>query len=493
MLEANFFRFPHVIVLSPTDIPKTSFIFHSRKTPIRLPLRTFTSMAGKPYLIVVGGPTASGKTSFAIWLAIFFDTVILSCDSRQFYREMRIGTARPTPEEMARVPHHFIGHLSISQSYSVGDYERDALSLLDQLFRQHEVVILTGGSGLYQKALCEGLDPFPAVPTQVKAALEKQFSDRGIAFLQEELRRVDPAYYQEVDIHNPARLIRALAVYRASGQPFSAFRKQQPAERPFRPVYLQLHHPREVLYARIDQRVDEMIREGLEAEARALSPFREQTALQTVGYQEFFDYFDGKQSLAETIELIKRNTRRYAKRQLTWMRRDPCWKHFRPEEKEECLRYLSMVMGAETCFRMAAGDDRQTAREWIKSAFPGFPLPENAELLCLYGPDRPLGAAALLTAGKNRLLSPVAWSGPDKETAIHREVLLHEAVRLAGDDTLYAWCLPAHIPQYRAFGFTGSMSDEPAPSAPASWISIPPSLRLMHLAKSPDAYHTVPA
>lgn len=280
------------------------------------------------YLIVVGGPTASGKTATAIHLAQYYGTEILSADSRQFFRELNIGTAKASAEELQQVPHHFINSLSIQDTYSVGDFERDALDLLRQLYEKHQFVILAGGSSLYIKALCEGLDEFPEVPLEIRQELENVYATQGLAALQDELAQVDPVYFEQVDRANPQRLIRALSVYRAAGIPFSNFRIQKAEPRFFTPIYLWLDLPRETLYTRINQRVDQMISAGLEQEARALYPLRQLNALQTVGYQEFFEYFDGRISYTEAIELIKRNSRRYAKRQITWMRRDGFWHIF---------------------------------------------------------------------------------------------------------------------------------------------------------------------
>ncbi|WP_421798579.1 tRNA (adenosine(37)-N6)-dimethylallyltransferase MiaA [Haliscomenobacter sp.] len=292
------------------------------------------------YLIVVGGPTGSGKTAMAIRLAQYFQTEILSADSRQFFQEMSIGTAKASPEELQAVPHHFINSLSVEQTYSVGDFERDALALLARLYQKHQVVILAGGSSLYIKALCEGLDEFPEVPDLIRAEVEKLYQNEGIAALQQELEQVDPVYFEQVDRANPQRLIRAISVYRASGLPFSSFRTQQAEPRFFKPIYLWLELPREELYQRINQRVDQMLNAGLEAEARSLYAQRHLNALQTVGYQELFDYFAGDINREEAIELIKRNSRRYAKRQGTWMRRDGFWKTFSPDQFDAIIQYL---------------------------------------------------------------------------------------------------------------------------------------------------------
>ncbi len=290
---------------------------------------------------MIGGPTASGKTAFAIRVAKSFETEILSCDSRQFFREMTIGTAKPTLEERSLVPHHFIDTLSVEEPYSVGDYERDALALLDELYKKHEVLVLVGGSGLYQKALCEGLDDFPAVPASVRTNLEQLYQDSGITALQALLQQCDPDYYATVDLQNPQRLIRAIAVSQVSGKPFSGFRKGEKRERPFIPVYLFLCPEREELYERINQRVLQMVADGLVEEAKSLYPQRQLDALQTVGYQELFDYFDGKTSLDEAIQLIQQHTRNYAKRQMTWARRDGFWKYLRPEDINTCIEALT--------------------------------------------------------------------------------------------------------------------------------------------------------
>lgn len=289
-------------------------------------------MSANKYLIILGGPTASGKTTFAINLAKHFDTEIISCDSRQFYKEMHIGTAKPTPEELSQVKHHFIDSLSIQQDYSVGDYERDALALLDQLFKQRDFVIMTGGSGLFINAVCFGLDNFPEVPETVKKEIEKGYATNGISWLQDELKKGDPEYYEAVDLQNPHRLMRALEVIKASGKAYSSFRKGGSSQRNFIPIFLQMHHPRTTLYERINLRVDLMMQAGQLEEVKSLFPFKTLNALQTVGYQEIIAYLDEKASLEEAVRMIKQNSRRYAKRQITWMRRDKFWKHIRPED-----------------------------------------------------------------------------------------------------------------------------------------------------------------
>jgi tRNA dimethylallyltransferase len=273
-------------------------------------------------LIVIAGPTAVGKTAAAIQLASFYKTVIVSADSRQFYCEMSIGTAKPTHEELAAVKHYFINSHSITDTFTVGDYEKQCLELLDDLFQIHDKVILVGGSGLFIKAVCEGFDEFPNAEPSVREKLNKAFEEKGISYLQEQLKIADPKYYEEVDLNNPQRIIRALQVYQSTGRPFSSYRKSKINERPFNIIKLGLNLPREILYQRINQRVDLMLQQGLLEEARLLLPFRQLNPLNTVGYSELFDYFDGKTNLNSAIELIKQNTRHYAKRQLTWFRKD---------------------------------------------------------------------------------------------------------------------------------------------------------------------------
>lgn len=305
----------------------------------------FAAMDGKKHLLVVGGPTASGKTSLAIRLARKYTTEILSADSRQFFREMTIGTAPPSTAELAAAPHHFIGHRSVTEPYSVGAYERDALARLEALYNEHNLAILCGGSGLYIQAVCQGLDAFPEIPEEVRTSVEQDLNTKGIEALQQELAVRDPDYHRKVDLANPHRLIRAISVIRHSGKPFSFFRKENQPPRPFIPIYLALQHDRQALYDRIESRVDQMVAAGLEEEARRLYPLRHHVALQTVGYQEWFDHFEGKSSREEAIDLIKQHTRNYAKRQLTWMRRDGFWKHFRPEETDTLLpQYLERAI-----------------------------------------------------------------------------------------------------------------------------------------------------
>ncbi|RWY57416.1 tRNA (adenosine(37)-N6)-dimethylallyltransferase MiaA [Mucilaginibacter gilvus] len=276
----------------------------------------------RPTLIVIAGPTASGKTAAAIKLAQHFSTVVVSADSRQFFREMSIGTAKPTAQELAAAPHYFINSHSITESFSVGDFERECLVLLEELFQTHPVVVLAGGSGLYIKAICEGFDELPTAHEGIRERLNVELTENGLIPLQERLKEVDPVYYNDVDINNPQRVIRALEVYESSGQPFSSYRTAKTNKRTFDIIKLGLDMPRELLYNRINQRVDIMVDDGLVAEAKSLLPYRHLNALNTVGYSEVFDYFDSKTDFPTAISLIKQNTRRFAKRQMTWFRKD---------------------------------------------------------------------------------------------------------------------------------------------------------------------------
>lgn len=273
-------------------------------------------------LVVVVGPTGSGKTDLSIRLAQHYGAPILSTDSRQVYRGMPIGTAQPTPAQLAAVEHHFIASHEVTDELNCGSYEVQALACLERLFATADHVVAVGGSGLYVKALCEGMDDLPQADAAVRDELMRQLERDGVEALAERLRTLDPAYWERVDRRNPARVIRALEVCLQTGLPYSAQRTGRRRERPFTIVKIGVDLPREELYARIDRRVDAMIAQGLEAEARAMYPYRRLNALQTVGYRELFDYFEGRTGFDEAVELIKRNSRRYAKRQLTWFRRD---------------------------------------------------------------------------------------------------------------------------------------------------------------------------
>lgn len=271
-------------------------------------------------LLVIAGPTAVGKTAYCVELAKKLGTDVVSADSRQFYRELTIGTAKPTPEEMQGVPHHFIDSHSIAETYTAGQYERDCLQLLDELFRKNDVVILTGGSGLFLKVVTDGMDEMPDPDPAMRQALRSRLEAEGLPALLDDLQRLDPVFYEKIDRQNPVRVLRALEVCLTTGQPYSSLRTGKKAERPFASKKFCLTRPRDELYARIDARMDAMLAAGLVEEARSLLPYRHHNALQTVGYQEVFGFLDGDYDYDELVRLLKRNSRRYAKRQLTWFR-----------------------------------------------------------------------------------------------------------------------------------------------------------------------------
>ena len=298
----------------------------------------------KKHLIVIAGPTGIGKTDLSIRLAKQYQAEIISCDSRQFYREMNIGTAVPNKKDLAEVKHHFIQNLSIENPYTVGDFEKDALTKIDELHQKNDVVIMVGGSGLYIDAVCKGLDDFPKIPTDIRARLNQRLVHEGIESLEQELNKLDPDYHKIVDKSNPHRIIRALEVCLVSGKAFSSFRKKQEKTRTFNTIKIILNRDRETLYERINLRVNKMMKEGLLEEVKNLLPYREFNALQTVGYKELFAYFDGECNLETAIEEIKKNTRRYAKRQMTWFRRDPETLFFNPEEDKNINAYLEQEL-----------------------------------------------------------------------------------------------------------------------------------------------------
>lgn len=278
-------------------------------------------------LLSVVGPTAIGKTAMAISLAKHFDTEIISSDSRQFYREMQIGTAVPSPLELEDVKHHFIQHKGIFDPYSVGDFERDALQLLEKLYRDKDIVVMVGGSGLYNDAVTKGLDKFPKIDPEIRKQLNDVYAESGIEKLQEQLKAEDPTYYEKVDIENPHRLIRALEVYLGTGKPYSSFLAKAKRSRPFRTITIGIKADRQLVYDRINTRVDDMIARGLVTEVEELKKHQDLNALKTVGYNELINYLEGKWPLDFAVSEIKKNTRRFAKRQMTWFRKnvDTVW------------------------------------------------------------------------------------------------------------------------------------------------------------------------
>lgn len=301
----------------------------------------------KKYLIAILGPTAIGKTALSVEIARYFDTEIISADSRQFFKEMNIGTAVPSGEELSAVPHHFIQHISVEEDYSVGDFERDAIQKIEMLFQQHQVLVMAGGSGLYVKAVTEGLDDFPEIDPEIRHKLIAHFKKDEIEWLQKKLEELDPEYYQHADIQNPHRLIRALEICIGTGKAFSSFLNKEKTKRTFQTIKIGLTADREIIYDRINLRVDLMIENGLVDEARRLYSKKDLNALNTVGYKELFKYFDGEWPLDKAVAEIKKNTRRFAKRQLTWFRKDEeiNWFDYKTDP-EEIIEFLEKSLSS---------------------------------------------------------------------------------------------------------------------------------------------------
>jgi len=297
----------------------------------------------KKYLIVLAGPTASGKTVTAIKLAEALKTDIISADSRQFYKELSIGTAAPTEEELRQVKHHFVHHLSIEDKYDVADYEQDVLSFLKNYFKTKDCVVMTGGSGLFIDAVCDGLDAMPDISDEIRAKVTKIYESGGIEALQKEVESVDNEYFEIVDRQNPRRLQRALEVYYQTGRPYSTFRQKKPVKRDFDIIKVALQCDRETLISRINARVDKMMADGLLDEVKSVYPQRHLNALNTVGYKELFDYLDEKCTLEQAVEQIKINTRQYAKRQMTWLRKNGDYQWFTIEQVDEMIDYVKKL------------------------------------------------------------------------------------------------------------------------------------------------------
>lgn len=298
----------------------------------------------KKHLIIVAGPTAVGKTALAVDLAKHFGCPVISADSRQFFKEMSIGTAKPTPEEMQGVMHELVDHISIHDPYNVGQYEREAMARLENLFSTHNQLILVGGSGLYINAILNGVDEFEEIPAEIREKLQVDYTEKGISYLQELLKELDPDYYAQVDLNNPQRLMRALEVCVHSGKAYSSFRTKEKKERSFEAIPLLINTEREALYNRINQRVDTMMANGLLNEVKGLYPHKQLNALNTVGYKELFDFLDGRLTLEEAVAMIKQNTRRYAKRQLTWFNNQGNFESFEPTDLEKIKAYLDIVI-----------------------------------------------------------------------------------------------------------------------------------------------------
>ncbi len=296
------------------------------------------------YLIIIAGPTAVGKTNLAIQLAGHFNSEIINADSRQIYHEMVIGTAVPSPDQLAAVKHHLIGHKSIHDYYNASLFETETITLLDRLFALSDAVIMTGGSGMYIDAVCRGIDDIPTVSLQIRNQLHTDYLKMGLAGIQKRLRELDPAYYQIVDQSNPKRILKALEIAEMTGRPYSSFLSGKAKQRSFSTIEIGLNIPRQDLYNRINDRVDGMMAHGLLQEADGLRNFRHLNALNTVGYKELFRFFDGICSLEEAVDQIKAHTRQYARRQITWFRKDKDLRWFQPDEKELILKFLHCKM-----------------------------------------------------------------------------------------------------------------------------------------------------
>jgi len=297
----------------------------------------------KKRLIILSGPTGIGKTELSLKIAEQLQTEIISCDSRQFFKELKIGTAAPSDEQLKRVPHHLVGMLSITDYYSAGRFEMDALRKLEELFQSHDAVLMTGGSMLYIDAVCKGIDDIPDVDGELRRELLDRYQQEGIENIRAELKILDPEYYHIVDHKNHKRIIHALEICLMSGKPYSSFRKESSKERPFQIVKIGLNMPREELYERINQRVDVMFENGLLEEAKRFYPYRKLNSLNTVGYKELFEYFDGNWSLDFARNMIKQNSRRYAKKQLSWFNRDKEIHWFHPTQEIEIMKKINYI------------------------------------------------------------------------------------------------------------------------------------------------------
>ena len=295
----------------------------------------------KKTLIVITGPTAVGKTALCLEIAKHFDIPIINADSRQIYRELRIGTAQPTKEQMQEVKHYFVGTLGLDDYYSASLFEQQVLECLEQQFLTNDYALLSGGSMMYIDAVCDGIDDIPTIDDETRTLMKQRLADEGLEALVEELRRLDPEYYEIVDRQNPRRVVHALEICVMTGKTYTSFRKREKRQRPFQIIKIGLNRPREELYDRINQRVDQMMADGLLEEAKSLYPMRQMNALNTVGYKELFDYLEGRWPLEEAVERIKGNTRRYARKQLTWYKKDPQIRWFHPQETEQIISYIT--------------------------------------------------------------------------------------------------------------------------------------------------------
>jgi len=301
-------------------------------------------MITKPTLLVILGPTGVGKTNISLRLAEHFACPIVSSDSRQFYRELKIGTAAPSEDQLNRAKHYFIGSHSIFDEYNAGQYEQDAINLLSELFQQNNIVMLVGGSMMYIDAICNGMDDIPTVDAEIRSFWQKQYANFGLEFIQNELKRLDPKHYQEVDLLNPKRIMHALEICNMTGRPYSELRTGQRKERPFDILKIGLNRPRAELYERINARVDEMMTDGLLEEARQFYEYRHLNTLNTVGYKELYEYMSGNWTLEFAVSMIRQDSRRYAKRQLTWFNRDKEIHWFHPDEEERIMEFVNEIV-----------------------------------------------------------------------------------------------------------------------------------------------------
>ncbi len=294
-------------------------------------------------LIVITGPTAVGKTAISLDIAMHFGIPVINADSRQIYRELKIGTASPTDEELRLVKHYFIGSIGIADYYSASIYEQQVLELLTQIFQKHDFALLSGGSMMYIDAVCDGIDDIPTVDGQTRLMMKERLAKEGLPALCEELHRLDPEYYEEVDKQNPRRVVHALEICLMSGKTYTSFRRREKKQRPFRIVKIGLNRQREELYRRINERVDKMMEAGMLEEAKALYQKKSLNALNTVGYKELFDFIEGRWPLEEAVERIKGNTRRYARKQLTWYKKDENMRWFHPDDKQAIINYITQA------------------------------------------------------------------------------------------------------------------------------------------------------
>jgi len=294
-------------------------------------------------LIVLTGPTAVGKTAASLDIARHYGIPVINADSRQIYRELQIGTARPTEAQMQNIPHYFVGSLSLNDYYSASLFEQQVLSLLKELMTKSNYALLSGGSMMYIDAVCDGIDDIPTIDDATRALMKQRLTDEGLEALCKELKRLDPDYYEVVDLQNPRRVVHALEICTMTGKTYTSFRKKEKRERPFDIIKIGLNRPREELYDRINRRVDQMVADGLLEEAKTLYPMKSLNALNTVGYKELFDYFDGRWSLDEAIERIKGNTRRYARKQLTWFKKDERIRWYHPDDQTAIINDIDAL------------------------------------------------------------------------------------------------------------------------------------------------------